>query len=355
LLGVIASFVIFTYYVVIAGWALKYFVAFTTLGYPTQQGVATGYFSTFIAAPIEPVLWQAAIMAATLAIVIGGVKRGIERTSKLLMPALTLIVAALALHSLTLPDAQRGLAFLFAPDWSMLKEPRVYLAALGQAFFSLGLAMGVLVTYGSYMPQRHRLSTAGLIVAFGDTLFAIVAALVIFPAVFSFGMNPGQGPGLAFITLPEIFVRMTGGMLVGTAFFGLLVLAALTSCVALLEIPTAFVIERWRMSRQRAAVLVSGAAFVLGIPSSLGFGVWSGVTIAGMPILDAVDFFASNILLPLSGLAISLFVGWHWRTADAIQAVGLHEGKIGRLWRFSVRYLAPSVILVIFLRSTGLI
>ena len=222
-------------------------------------------------------------------------------------------------------------------------------------FFPLGLAMGVLVTYGSYLPKHIRLPTAGLIIAFGDTMFAIVAAVIIFPAVFSFGMSPDQGSGLAFITLPEIFIRMTGGQIVGIAFFGLLVLAAITSSVALLEIPVAYVIERWGLTRARATLLIGGTAFVLGVPSSLGFGLLSEIRPAGMPILDAVDFLASNILLPLSGLAIALYAGWHWREADAIEAVGFQRRWLARLWRISIRYIAPALITVIFLRSLSII
>ncbi len=219
-----ASFVVLTYYGVIAGWALKYFVAFTAGLYPLDAGNASTYFHAFIAAPLEPVLWHGCIMGITACIVFGGIKRGIEQANKILMPMLAVIVIALAIHSLTLPDARRGLGFLFVPNWEALSQPRVYLAALGQAFFSLGLAMGVLVTYGSYLPKHHRLPMAGTIIAFGDTLFAIVAAVIIFPAIFSFGMSPDQGPGLAFVTLPEIFIRMTGGQIVGVAFFGLLAL-----------------------------------------------------------------------------------------------------------------------------------
>jgi NSS family neurotransmitter:Na+ symporter len=355
ILGVLVSFVILTYYGVIAGWALKYFVVFAAGLYPQQAGEASRYFHAFTTASVEPLLWQACIMTVTVAIVFGGVERGIERANKILMPALALIVIALAIHSLTLPDARRGLMFLFAPNWDALSQPRVYLAALGQAFFSLGLAMGVLATYGSYLPKHHHLPTAGMIIAFGDTLFAIVAATIIFPAVFSFGMSPDQGPGLAFVTLPEIFVRMTAGQIVGIAFFGLLVLAAITSSVALLEIPVASAIERWGLGRARSTILIGGTAFVLGVPSSLGFGLLSGIKLAGFPILDGVDFFASNILLPLSGLAIALFAGWHWREADAVEAVGLRQKWLARLWRVSIRYIAPAMITIIFLRSLSVL
>ena len=353
-LGVLVSFEILTYYGVIAGWALKYFIAFATGFQPVRSGAASEYFHAFTATAIEPVLWQASIVSVTVVIVLGGIERGIERANKTLMPILAAIVIGLAVHSLTLPNAHLGLSFLLVPDWEALLDPRVYLAALGQAFFSLGLAMGVLVTYGSYLPKRFPLPTAGVVIALGDTIFAMVAAIIIFPAVFSFGMNPDQGPGLAFVTLPEVFIRMTGGQFIGAAFFGLLVLAAITSSVALLEVPVAYAIECWKLTRARATLIVAGMALILGMPSSLGFGLLSEVTIIGMPILDAVDFFASNALLPLSGLAIALFAGWHWREADAAAAVGFRRIWPARLWRALVRFAAPVVIVVILLRSLNI-
>jgi neurotransmitter:Na+ symporter, NSS family len=351
ILGVAASFAIVTYYAVISGWALKYFAGFASLTLPLPQGEALKAFDSFTSGNLEPTLWHALILAVAIAIVALGVERGIERACKVLMPLLAVIVILLALHSVTLPNASAGLRYLFAPDWSVLAQPPVYLAALGQAFFSLGLAMGVLVTYGSYLPSSVRLPSAAITIALGDSLFAVVAALVIFPAVFSFGMNPAQGPGLAFVVLPEIFARMAGGTAVGAAFFGLLVVAALTSLIALLEICVAYLVERWAIARPRAIALVAGAAFLLGVPSTLGLGLWSGVRIAGLPILDAVDFAASNLLLPLSGLAIALFLGWHWQKADALTAAGIRSRNLARLWRLALRYAAPAAIIVVLLRS----
>lgn len=345
--GVVVSFMILTYYAVISGWALRYFIDFGG-GAGPAEGEAARHFELFTTSALEPVLWQAAILSVGAIIVIFGVQRGIELAGKALMPLLGLIVVGLAIYGLTLPGAGRGLAFMFMPNWSAFAEPSVYLAALGQAFFSLGLAMGILVTYGSYLPRQIPLPASALTIALGDTLIAILAGLVIFPAVFSFGMDPGQGPGLAFVTLPEVFARMTAGGVIGAAFFGLLVVAALTSLIALLEVPVAYVIEHRGMSRLRATLLVTGAAFLLGVPSSLGFAL-------GLPVLDYVDFLASNVLLPASGLVIALFVGWHWRRADALQAAGIVSPWLGLWWRLSVRYLAPAMILIVLLRSTGII
>jgi NSS family neurotransmitter:Na+ symporter len=355
LLGVAASFAILTYYGVISGWALKYFGDFAAWSHPARDGQALAHFNAFTSSPLAPLVWHALALSLALAIVAGGIERGIERACNWLMPALALIVVALALHSLTLPNAWRGLAYLFAPDWAAFARPQLYLAALGQAFFSLGLAMGVLVTYGSYIPDSTRLPAAALTIALGDTLFAVLAAVVIFPAVFSFGMNPAQGPALAFVVLPEIFWRMTAGEVVGIAFFGLLVIAAMTSLVALLEISISYLHESWGVGRGRAIATVGAAAFALGLPSSLGFGALAGVRIAGQPILDAVDFAASNVLLPLSGLAVALFIGWHWRGPDALGAVGVRSTALWRLWRFAMRYAAPAMIVVVVLRGLSLV
>lgn len=349
LLGVAASFIILTYYGVITGWAIRYFLDFAVWSDPASPGTAVARFEAFTSQAVQPLLWFALAMTAAVVIVAGGVEGGIERASKVLMPLMAALLVGLALHSLTLPGAGRGLAFLFVPDWGAFANPRTYLAAIGQAFFSLGLAMGVLVTYGSYLPRDIDLPKAAVAIALGDTLFAIITAIVIFPAVFSFGMDPGQGPALAFVTLPEIFATMAGGRVVGAAFFGLLVLAAVTSLVALVEIAAAFAVECWGWRRLRAVFAIAGAAFLLGVPSSLGFGTWSQVRIAGLPILDAVDFGASNVLLPLSGLAIAAFFGWHWR--DEAAALGLRSTWMIWLWRCSIRYLVPATIVVVLLRA----
>jgi NSS family neurotransmitter:Na+ symporter len=355
LFGVAASFVVLTYYGLISGWAVKYFFDFAMWAQPAPAGSSLAYFQAFTADALQPLAWHAAAVALAIAIVAGGIERGIERACNWLMPALALIVVALAAHSLTLPDAWTGLAYLFAPDWQAFARPQLYLAALGQAFFSLGLAMGVLVTYGSYIPERIPLPAAALTIALGDTLFAVVAAVIIFPAVFSFGMSPAQGPSLAFVVLPEIFSRMTAGHAVGLAFFGLLVVAAMTSLIALIEICVAYVNERWGIGRAAAIALVACASFALGVPSSFGFGLWSRFRVAGMPILDVVDFAASNVLLPVSGLAIAAFIGWHWRAADAAAAVGIRSKLLTRLWRLAMRYAAPVTIVVVMLRATWLL
>ena len=353
LLGVIIAGLILAYYAVIAGWVLKY-LSLHLLD-ATEAFAAAGFasgFRDFVAHPVEPVAWQLAVMLLTITVVAAGVERGIEAVSKLLMPALGLLLLALAIHSATLPGFQRGVAFLLQPDWAALARPKVYLAALGQAFFSIGLAMGVMVTYGSYVAPHRRLPGATVTIVLGDTVFAVVAGLVIFPAVFSFGLDPAQGPALAFVVLPEVFSQMKGGALVGAAFFVLLAVAALTSAVSLLEVPVAYAMHRFGWSRARASLGLGGLIFVLGVPASLGYGPWAGLTsLGGRSILDAMDFVAADILLPLNGLLIALFLGWVWPRRAALEACDLDASRRGRLWRFSVRYIVPLMVTVVLIRS----
>lgn len=351
----LAAALILSYYSVIAGWTLRYMAEYVVgLAVGLPGGEPGLRFRQFIEDPLQPVIWHLAFMALTLLVVLGGVKRGIEATNRVLMPLLAVIVVGLAIYALTLPGAMAGVRFLLAPDWSALTNPRVYLAALGQAFFSLGLAMGVLATYGSYMSRAQNLPPATVTIAAGDTLFAVVAGLAIFPAVFAFGLAPAQGPVLAFVVLPEVFAGMTGGTVVGAAFFVLLSGAALTSAVSLLEVPVAYVERRCGVTRRRAAVIVAAGIFVLGIPSALGFGPWSGVSLFGRGILDMVDAAVSNFVLPLVGLATAVLAGWVWDRRSALEEADLRPDRAwARLWLVALRYGVPLVIVLILLGLIG--
>lgn len=332
LIGVIAAGLILAYYAVIAGWVLRYAALYLT---GQSQLLATaGFaqsFASHVAHPLQPLLWQLLGLALTALIIARGVERGIERASIALMPLLALLLLGLAAHSTTLPGFGQGLRFLLQPDWTALSQPRVYLAALGQAFFSIGLAMGVMVTFGSYQPAHRPLPGAALTIALGDTLFALTAGLVIFPAVFSFGRDPAQGPGLAFVVLPELFAQMPAGALLGAAFFLLLSIAALTSMVSLLEVVVAYALQRWGWSRPQAAWRLAGLLFALGVPASLGMGPWGEVTLwGGRGILDAMDFIAVDLLLPANGILLAVLLGWVWPRHEALQAADLHGRRLGK-------------------------
>ena len=353
-IGMVGAFLILSYYGVIAGWALHYL--FGSLTGALWEAAAAGYgvyFTNFIATPVAPVLWFGAMMLAAMFVVAGGVQRGIERLNSWIMPVLAIIVVSLAAFALTFPGASKGVEFLVSPDWSVLTRPRVYLAALGQAFFSLGVGMAVMVTYASYMQRDQRIPASAAWIVGGDTLFAIVAGLAIFPTVFAFGMNPAAGPELAFITLPQIFLQMPGGAIVGPVFFFLLVAAAMTSMVSLLEVSVAFAIHRLNVARRTATAVIGVAIFVLGIPSALSYGALKGAQIAGLPILDAVDQGVSNFILPLGGLLIAIFVGWSLKRSDTLEDCDLAGSRAGGVWLILVRVVVPALVAVILLNSFG--
>jgi NSS family neurotransmitter:Na+ symporter len=346
MLAALVAFLILSYYSVIAGWALRYFGAYlggTMSAIPRDALPAA--FDDFLAHPVQPAAWHGAFMAATAVVVAAGVARGIEKASRYLMPVLAAMVILLAGYGLSLPGAGRGMAFLFAPDWSALGSPRLYLAALGQAFFSLGVAMGVMITYAGYVRSPESLATSAAAVALSDTLFAVVAGMAIFPIVFAFGMDPGYGPALAFVTLPQVFSLMPGGMWFGTAFFLLLSAAALTSAVSLLEVPVA-IATRLGLPRKVATAAIALCAFMAGLPSALGASVWREVRVFGREILGAVDFVAANLLLPVAGIVVVLFVGWVLPRDEVLSHSHLPVA-VARVWHALVRYAAAPAMLVL--------
>lgn len=289
---------------------MKYFVgaATGTLWATAETGFGV-FFQSFIADHGEPVIWQGVTLMAAVLGVAGGIKSGIERINRWLMPVLAILIILLAIYALTLPNADRGLRILFEPEWSVLTEPTVYIAALGQTFFSIGLGMAIFITFGSYIPASFSLYSSAAITAFGDSLFAIIAGIDIFPAVFSFGVDPKAGPELAFITLPQIFLQMPGGYLVGAISFLLLSAAAVTSMMALLEVPVALALQRLGCRRRTATTVIGILAFVLGLPAAMSFGLLSDIQISGRKLFDAVDAMVSNFLLPMSGILIDSSAG----------------------------------------------
>lgn len=356
-IGVLAAFVILTYYGVVAGWALKYFLAYLTGGLwsPPADGFES-YFLSFIASPLEPIVWQAVMMALTIGVVIFGIKGGIEKASLFLMPLLGLLVIILAIYGVSLEGSNQGLSFLFNPDWSSFADPKVYVAALGQMFFSLSLGMGIMLTYGSYINPTIRLpQSAGTIVTF-DTIFAILAGLMIFPALFAFGGNPGQGPGLLFITMPDVFASMGSfGIVIGLLFFLLVVIAALTSMISLLEVSTAYFMRKLSLDRKKTTLLVGIIIFILGIPSSLGNGPWGHITLLpDKAILDTLDYIANSFLLPISGVLSVLFVGWAWKKEEVLRESQLASRRLVSLLIWLLRIPVPILIVVILISmATG--
>lgn len=355
IMGVSSAFIILSFYGVIGGWTVKYLVSYLTGSlWSTPENGYDGFFIGFITNAYEPLFWQFVFMAFTIGIVFLGVKKGIETANRILMPLLAILLLVLALYSLSLGAAREAISFLFSPDWSALSRPELYLAALGQAFFSLSLGMGALITYSSYLTPKEKLPGAAVGVVSLDTMFAIVAGLVIFPAVFAFGGEPGAGPGLVFITLPDIFQNLAIGVVVGIAFFFLLAAAALSSAMSLLEVAVSYFMRVFGWGRHMTTVVIGGIIFLVGIPSSLGLGVLSNVTIFGKDILDSMDFLASNIFLPLGGMIIALFIGWGWKKSDALESSDFGDTLWGNAWIFILRFVAPVAIGLVFLRAIGL-
>ncbi|WP_246944868.1 sodium-dependent transporter [Bacillus pinisoli] len=355
LFGVVAAFLILSFYGVVAGWALSYTTKAMNgelLSIPAEQ--MGDHFGGFIGTSLSPILWQLLFMFIVIVIVVKGIKEGIEKWNKILMPTLGVLLLILVIRSVTLPGAGDGISFLFSPDFSALSTEAV-LVALGHAFFSLSLGMGTMITYGSYLPKNVNLPTASVGISLADTGFALFAGLAIFPAVFAFGMDPGAGPGLIFITLPAVFELMPFGQFFSVLFFLLISVAALTSAISILEVPVAYFIRKFGWTRQKATWILGTIIFLFGIPSSLSLGAWSGFTIFGLNFFDAVDFLASNILLPLGGLLTALFVGWALKPKQATEMADLSESTIGKLWIFALRFVAPVLIVFVLLFVTKII
>ncbi|MCP3027516.1 sodium-dependent transporter [Halobacillus sp. A5] len=355
--GVLSAFLILGFYSVVAGWSIYYFANYITGNFATQPAAGyEGAFGAFISNSWQPLFWVALFMALTIFIVVSGVKKGIEAANKIFMPVLAIILIFLAFYSVSLDGAMEGVRFLFAPDWSAFSDPSIYIAALGQAFFSLSLGMGAMLTYGSYLSKEHKLPGATLGIGLTDSLFAIISGIVVFPAVFAFGIDPSSGPPLVFITLPTIFEQLPFGGIVGLVFFFALVLAALSSSVSILEVPTAYFMRAFNWSRRFSSILMGAIMFALGIFVSLGFGIWSGVTpIGDNDILDSMDYVASNILLPLGGLTMALFAGWYFKKEQALEATDFTGSIIGQIWYVIVKFVAPILIILIFLNALGII
>jgi NSS family neurotransmitter:Na+ symporter len=357
-IGIGAAFMILSFYGVVAGWSLEYIVLSVSNGFVSKSSnELNSIFTQLIQDPVRPIIFQLIFMILTAVIVVLGIKKGIEGTTKVLMPLLVLILIVLCIKAVSLPGASAGLKFLFKPDFSKLTSDGV-LSALGHAFFSLSLGMGTLVTYGSYIKRNNNLLRTAIQVTAADTIIAILAGVAIFPAVFAFGIEPSSGPGLVFITLPNVFQQMTGGYIFSILFFVLLSVAALTSSISILEVVVAYFLEEFKMKRNNATILAAVLISILGVMCSLSMGVWSKLRLFDLNIFDLLDWISANMLLPLGGVFICLFVGWFLGGKNAYHE--LHKGgSIGKglfnVFLFLVRFVAPFAIAVVFLNGLGII
>ena len=366
IMGVLGGFLVLSFYSVVAGWTLHYTVVSALGQLQSQSSILNPQssadfgqaFNDFVSNPWQPIVYLAAFLLLTHFVVARGIQSGIERYSKLMMPMLFIIIVLLMAFSLTMPGASEGVRFLLEPDLSKV-TPEVVLGAMGQAFFSLSVGIGCLVTYSSYFSQETRLVKSAMNVCVIDTMVAVLSGFIIFPTVFSVGIAPDAGPGLVFITLPNVFTLTFGempvvGYVFALLFYVLLLLAALTSSISMHEICTAFISEHFGKSRRKAATIVTIICLALGCFCSLSFGPWQEVTVFGRGFFDLFDFTVTKFLMPLGGLMMTLFVGWYLDRKLVEQQL-TNDGSISvRMMRpllFLVRWVAPIGILVIFINE----
>lgn len=362
-MGVLAGFLILSYYSVVAGWTLEYICA-AGLGHFADKTPDdfVNLYNTFVSNPWLPVLWTVVFLLITHFIVVKGVEKGIERSSKIMMPALFILLLILAVCALLLPGSGRGIEFLLKPDFEKV-DGGVLLAAMGQAFFSLSLGMGCLCTYASYFKPDTNLPKTAFSVAVIDTCVAILAGIIIFPAAFAVGIQPDSGPGLLFVTLPNVFQQAFGNVpflaaLLAVMFYILLALAALTSTISLHEVVTAYLHEEFNLSRAKAARLVTTGCIVLGTFCSLSLGVGREYTLFGMTLFDLFDFVTAKLMLPLGGFFIALFTGWFldkkivW---EELTNRGTLQVRIYRLIVFLLKFVAPIGIAFVFINELKLL
>ncbi len=358
LMGVVAAFMILAFYTAVAGWTLEYIYQSIINGFAGKNpGQIDLMFETFRGGSFRPIIWFVVFMFFTGYIVVAGVKNGIEKYAKILMPVLLVLIIVMCIRSVTLPGAGEGLEFLFKPDFSKITASTI-LEALGQAFFSLSIGMGTLITYGSYISKKEDLGGTAVSVSLADTFIAILAGVAIFPAVFAFNIEPSAGEGLVYKTLPNIFQQMPGGYYFSLLFFVLLGVAALTSTISVLEVIVAYFVEELKMKRKRATVVATFSVGVLGILSVLSFSSLKGFKIFGKNIFGILDFTSANILLPLGGLFIVLFVGWFYGVGNSRKELS-NDGKLKAryypFYIFLVKFVAPIAIAMVFLNGLGLL
>lgn len=357
-LGVVAGFVILSYYCVVAGWAVDYlWLALKGTFSATHSAAVPELFGELLSDDLGQVFWQAVFMGLTIWIVLGGVSNGLERANKVMMPVLFLILVGLALRGLFSPGGAQALAFLFTPDWHKL-DGAAMLEAMGHAFFSLSLGMGAMLTYGSYADEQTNIPKVAITVSVMDTCVALLSGIAIFPIVFTYGMEPAAGPGLVFKTLPIIFSQMPGGTLIAILFFLLLVFAALTSSISLLEVVVAYYCDEKQWSRPKATLVMGGLIFLLGVPSALSNHLLANVHFIGeRNFLDSIDLLATNYILPAGGVLIALFTGWILTTRLARGEIekGAVRFHLYPAWHFLIKYVSPVLVAIILLFKSGLL
>ena len=361
-LGVLTGFLITGYYAVVAGWCLQYILASAVGHLQGSPNYVAEYFSAFSQSAFKPVFWTVAILLLVHWIIIHGVRGGIEKTSKLFMPLLFVLLLIVVASSCLLPNAGKGVSFLFHPDFSKVSKD-VFLSALGQSFYSLSIGMGCICTYASYFSRQTNLLKSAVQISVIDTAIAVLAGLMIFPAAFSVGVNPDSGPSLIFITLPNVFHSAFAAMpwlgyIISLLFYALLSLAAITSLISLHEVSTAFFFEEFHISRKSGALIVTLSCCVIGALCSLSLGAVPGLSLFGTDLFDVFDFVTGQLMLPIGGFFTCLFLGWYvpkQLVRDEFTNWGTLSGRFFSLFLFCVRFVAPVAILLIFLHQFNLL
>ncbi len=360
ILSIAVTLTILSFYSVVGGWTIEYIVqSFSSDLFKQDNGALGATFSNFISAPVRPAVMHLVFLGLTALIVAGGIKDGIEKYTKFLTPMLFVIIVILLVRSITLPGAEEGLRFLFYPDFSKLKASS-FLDALGQGFFSLSLGMGCIITYASYVNKRENIRKMSLTTVVADTLFAVLAGIAIMPAVFAFGVSPTSGPSLVFITLPQIFAQLPFGQMFSLLFFIVLFVAAITSSISMLEIVVAYICEEFKLSRKAAVLYSSVFVAFTGILCSLSEGAFSSFRLFDKNLFDLFDYASNNIMLPLGGLLVVLFVGWKLKRKDVLDemtsggTIPMNRAIFGSVM-IILKFIAPLAISIVMLNGIGLI
>ena len=354
-IGVTTVFIILSYYSVVGGWIMKYVATFLT-GQPITDSAK--FFTDFTTSPTEPVLWHIAFMTLTILVVVGGVTKGIERVSKIMLPSLLVLIIGLAIYSATLPNAIAGIKYFLVPDLTQITSlgdlSQIVLMALGQVFFSLSVGIGSFITYGSYLKKDTNLQSYSVIIPALDTLIAVLAGFAILPAVFSLGLEPTSGPSLIFVTLPAVFSQMSFGGFVAIVFFVLVFFAAITSSISMLEVVASYFIDKHNWSRKKAVILMGIVIGSIGCLAAVSDSLLADVSIAGMNLFDSMSYLTDKILMPLGAFLLCIFIGHIYgvdNLADEISNDGKIPFKLQKLFSIIMKYVAPIMIIMIFITS----
>jgi neurotransmitter:Na+ symporter, NSS family len=357
-ISMIGVFLILSFYCVIAGWTLDYTVTslFGLLN-DLDATSAAEYYNNILASPGRMMLSQGVFVAVTAWIVAKGVREGLERSTSWMTPALFIILVALVFYSMFTGEFLKGLSFLFYPDFSKI-TPTVIMAAFGQAFFSLGIGVGVMLTYGAYMPASSSILKSAAIISFSDGIAAILAGLAIFPIVFQYGLSPAEGPGLIFITLPITFAQMPGGGFIGGLFFLLVFFAALTSSISLLESIISHLEEVLKMGRRKITLIAGVLLWLTGLTTVFSFNIWADFTPFGMikplegkTLFGLIDYFGSNLLMPIGGILMAVLAGWVLSKQTSRDELRLQNENLFMVWRFLIRFVAPAALSAVFISN----